>query len=139
ARTHDGGLPSFEMQIQPLWAYDLIDHVQFWQTEQGFDTIDIHEQGSFFWVTCFLECCEESCACQQPLSVPCYQAQTLASNLAKSHFFLCVTCQCHAERRDTMPTVYVRRVNLKDSLSDVEVVTYWRFLLEEVLPAIQRV
>src|SRR2546430_9502785 len=72
------------MQIQPLWAYDLIDHVQFWQTEQGFDTIDIHEQGSFFWVTCFLECCEESCACQQPLSVPCYQAQTLASNLAKS-------------------------------------------------------
>ena len=38
-----------------------------------------------------------------------------------------------------MPTVYVRRVNLKDSLSDVEVVTYWRFLLEEVLPAIQRV
>src|SRR5437879_9712111 len=73
------------MQIQPLWAYDLIDHVQFWQTEQGFDTIDIHEQGSFFWVTCFLECCEESCACQQPLSVPCYQAQTLASNLAKSH------------------------------------------------------
>src|SRR6266487_1298814 len=74
------------MQIQPLWAYDLIDHVQFWQTEQGFDTIDIHEQGSFFWVTCFLECCEESCACQQPLSVPCYQAQTLASNLAKSPF-----------------------------------------------------
>src|SRR5712691_11954230 len=87
ARTHDGGLPSFEMQIQPFWAYDLIDHVQFWQTEQGFDTIDIHEQGSFFWVTCFPECCEESCACQQPLSVPCYQAQTLASNLAKSQLY----------------------------------------------------
>ena len=38
-----------------------------------------------------------------------------------------------------MPTVYVRRVNLKDALSDAEVVTYWRFLLDEVLPAIQRV
>src|SRR5439155_25462593 len=85
------------MQIQPLWAYDLIDHVQFWQTEQGFDTIDIHEQGSFFWVTCFLECCEESCACQQPLSVPCYQAQTLASNLAKSLIFW-------ASKRVTMPS-----------------------------------
>jgi hypothetical protein len=58
--------------------------VQFWQTEQGFDTLDIHEQGSCFWVTCVPEYCEESCACQQPLYVPCYQAQTLASNLAKS-------------------------------------------------------
>src|SRR5512145_3047132 len=73
------------MHIQPFWAYDLIDHVEFWQTEQGFDTIDIHAQVSSFWVTCFPEFCEESCACQQPLSVPCYQAQTLASNLAKSH------------------------------------------------------
>jgi len=55
------------MHIQPFRAYDLIDHVPFWQTEQGFDTLDIHEQGSFFWVTCFPEYCEESCACQQPL------------------------------------------------------------------------
>ena len=38
-----------------------------------------------------------------------------------------------------MPTVYVRRVNLKDSLSEAEVVAYWRFLMEEVLPAIQQV
>jgi len=63
-RTHDAGIPSFERQIQPLWAYDLIDHVEFWQTEQGFDTIDIHEQGSSFWLACFPEFCEESCACQ---------------------------------------------------------------------------
>jgi hypothetical protein len=37
------------MQIQPLGAYDLIDDVEFWQTEQGFDTIDIHKPGSSFW------------------------------------------------------------------------------------------
>ena len=37
-----------------------------------------------------------------------------------------------------MPTVYVRRVNLKDSLSDAEVVAYWQFLMEEVLPAMQQ-
>ena len=43
------------MHIQPFRAYDLIDHVPFWQTEQGFDTLDIHEQGSCFLVTCFPE------------------------------------------------------------------------------------
>lgn len=31
-----------------------------------------------------------------------------------------------------MATVYVRRFNLKDSLSDAEVLDYWRFLLEAV-------
>jgi hypothetical protein len=38
-----------------------------------------------------------------------------------------------------MPTVYVRRVNLKDSLSDAEVVVYWKFTLEEVMPALRKV
>src|SRR2546428_10766459 len=38
-----------------------------------------------------------------------------------------------------MPTVYVRRVNLKDSLSDEEVVAYWKFTLEEVVPALLKV
>ncbi len=38
-----------------------------------------------------------------------------------------------------MPTAYVRRVSLKASLSDAEVATYWRFLLEEALPAMQKV
>ena len=38
-----------------------------------------------------------------------------------------------------MPTAYVRRVSLKEALSDAEVVTYWRFLMEEALPAIQKV
>jgi hypothetical protein len=55
------------MQIQPLWTYDLIDHAEFWQTEQRFDTIDVHEQGSSFGVACFPEFCEESCAWQLPL------------------------------------------------------------------------
>jgi hypothetical protein len=29
-----------------------------------------------------------------------------------------------------MPTVYVRRVNLKDSLSDAEVAAYWKWTVE---------
>jgi hypothetical protein len=37
------------MHIQPLGTYDLINDVEFWQTKQGFDTIDSHEQGSSFW------------------------------------------------------------------------------------------
>ncbi len=37
-----------------------------------------------------------------------------------------------------MATTYVRRFNLKDSLSDAEVIDYWRFLTEEFLPLIQR-
>jgi hypothetical protein len=35
-----------------------------------------------------------------------------------------------------MPTVYVRRVNLKDSLSDADVAAYWKWTLEEVVPAL---
>ncbi len=38
-----------------------------------------------------------------------------------------------------MPTVYVRRVNLKASLSDAEVVAYWKFTMEEAVPALQKV
>ena len=38
-----------------------------------------------------------------------------------------------------MPTAYVRRVSLKASLSDTEVAAYWKFTMEEVLPAIQGV
>jgi hypothetical protein len=42
-------------------------------------------------------------------------------------------------RRITMPTVYVRRVNLKETLSDAEVAAYWQFTLEEVVPALLKV
>ena len=38
-----------------------------------------------------------------------------------------------------MPTLYVRRVSLKDSLSDAEVVAYWKFLQEELIPAAMKV
>ena len=38
-----------------------------------------------------------------------------------------------------MPTVYVRRVNLKQALSDAEVAAYWKFTMEEVVPALQKV
>ncbi len=38
-----------------------------------------------------------------------------------------------------MPTVYVRRYDLKDSLSDAEVLDYWRFVVDEVVPAIEKV
>jgi hypothetical protein len=38
-----------------------------------------------------------------------------------------------------MPTVYVRRVHLKDSLSDADVGAYWQWTLEEVVPALQKV
>jgi hypothetical protein len=55
------------MQIQPRWEYDLIDDAELWQTEQGFDTIDIHGPGSSFWVVCFPEFCQESSGCQLPL------------------------------------------------------------------------
>jgi len=38
-----------------------------------------------------------------------------------------------------MPTLYVRRVNLKDSLSDAEVVAYWQFIQEEFIPVAMKV
>src|SRR5215468_8383556 len=38
-----------------------------------------------------------------------------------------------------MPTLYVRRANLKDSLSDAEVVATWKFLQEEFIPAAMKV
>ena len=38
-----------------------------------------------------------------------------------------------------MPTAYVRRVSLKSSLSDAEVAAFWKFTMEEAVPALQRV
>lgn len=38
-----------------------------------------------------------------------------------------------------MTTLYTRTFNLKDSLSDAEVLEHWRFLMDEVVPAIQKV
>jgi hypothetical protein len=83
--THNDGVASLKVHIEPLGADDLIDDVEFWQTEQGFDTIDIHEQGSSFWVGDFPEFDKESCVCQSPLYIPYYQSHILTSNMAKSH------------------------------------------------------
>jgi hypothetical protein len=33
-----------------------------------------------------------------------------------------------------MPTVYARRVSVKDSLSDAEVAAYWKFIQEVFIP-----
>ena len=38
-----------------------------------------------------------------------------------------------------MASTYVRRFNLKDSLTDLQVREFWRFLLIEFVPAIQKV
>jgi hypothetical protein len=38
-----------------------------------------------------------------------------------------------------MASTYVRRFNLKESLSDKQVTDFWRFLLSEFVPAIQKV
>src|SRR5438034_197116 len=38
-----------------------------------------------------------------------------------------------------MPTLYTRRFNLKDSLTDQEVVSHWRWLLNEFAPLVARV
>jgi hypothetical protein len=45
-------------------ADDLAREAKFWQTEPGFDTIDIQAQGSALWVAYFPELCEQSGACQ---------------------------------------------------------------------------
>jgi hypothetical protein len=38
-----------------------------------------------------------------------------------------------------MASTYVRRFNLKDSLSDKQVADFWKLLLSEFVPAIQKV
>jgi hypothetical protein len=42
-------------------------------------------------------------------------------------------------RRITMPTLYTRTFNLKESLTDAEVLAYWTFLQEEFIPAALKV
>lgn len=37
-----------------------------------------------------------------------------------------------------MATLYTRTFNLKDSLTDAEVVEHWRFLMEELVPAVNK-
>ena len=38
-----------------------------------------------------------------------------------------------------MPTVYVRRFNLKPSLTEAQVADTWKFYMDELMPAIQQI
>ena len=38
-----------------------------------------------------------------------------------------------------MTTLYVRRFSFKDSISDSEVLDYWKFLVDDAVPAIEKV
>jgi hypothetical protein len=38
-----------------------------------------------------------------------------------------------------MATTYVRRVNLKATMSDAEVAAYWRFMFDEAIPVFQTI
>ena len=38
-----------------------------------------------------------------------------------------------------MTTLYVRRFSFKDSISDSEILDYWKFLVDEAVPAIEKV
>jgi hypothetical protein len=38
-----------------------------------------------------------------------------------------------------MPSTYVRRFNLKDTLSDKQVNDFWKFLMGDFVPAIQKI
>ena len=38
-----------------------------------------------------------------------------------------------------MATLYMRTFNFKDSLSDAEVLEQWRFVMDDVIPAIEKV
>ena len=37
-----------------------------------------------------------------------------------------------------MPTLYTRTLDLKESLSDAEVVKFWRFCVDELIPACEK-
>ena len=64
AGTNEVSVSTFEVQFQLVGLDDLVGHTEFWQFEHGFDTLEIHEQGSSVWVAGFSVFCQESCSCQ---------------------------------------------------------------------------
>src|SRR5439155_20896030 len=50
--THDGGVSAFEMQRKLLWTANLTDNAKCWETEQRFDTMEIHEHGFLLLALC---------------------------------------------------------------------------------------
>jgi hypothetical protein len=43
--THDVVDSAFEMSLQLLGAESLMDDAEFWETEQRFETMEVHEHG----------------------------------------------------------------------------------------------
>ena len=41
-----------------------MDDAEFWETEQHFDTMEVHEHRFLILAVRMAEFCEESCACQ---------------------------------------------------------------------------
>jgi len=63
--THDVVVAAFEMQLKLLGAEYLMDDAEFWQTEQPFETLEVHAHGFLLlWQSGFPEFCEGSYACQ---------------------------------------------------------------------------
>ena len=50
--THHGGGSAFEMQRKLLWTENLIDNAKFWETEQRFETMEIHAHGFLLLALC---------------------------------------------------------------------------------------
>ena len=64
AGTNEVRVSAFEVQFHPVGLDDLVGHTEFRQVEHGFDTLEIHEQGSSVRVAGFPVFCQESCSCQ---------------------------------------------------------------------------
>jgi hypothetical protein len=47
--TNEVSVSALEMQLQPVGPNDLVGHTEFWQFEQGIDTLKIHASGSSCW------------------------------------------------------------------------------------------
>lgn len=48
-------------------------------------------------------------------------------------------CRFNGKKLDDLTTLYTRTLNFKDSLSDGEVFEQWRYIMDEVIPAIRNV
>jgi hypothetical protein len=83
--THDGGVSAFEMQRKLLWSENLTDNAKFWEIEQRFETMEIHEQGFLLLALMFIQnFARNPVLVNNRLSAASYLTQPLASNLAKS-------------------------------------------------------
>src|SRR5918992_1890206 len=48
--TNEVSVSALKMQFQPVGPDDLVGHTEFWQFEQGIDTLKTHASGSSCWV-----------------------------------------------------------------------------------------